>query len=347
MSETLFFLVFSIGVIFVMLVDLGVFKKSDAEEVSFREAGFWSGAWVLLAIMFYVFLGYNGSLVHGIQDVAGLRAVQQAYAPHIDLGSGSYFDQLAVFQDNLSLEFITGYFVEYSLSADNVFVFILIFNSFGVQKRYYKKILVWGILGAIVLRLIFIFLGAALLQKFDWIIYLFGAFLVYTGVKILFSKEHEEEINPGDHPVVKLLSKYFNVYKRNVIGRFFVRMKTGKLFITPIFVVVVVIAFTEILFAVDSIPAIFSISKDPYIVFFSNVFAVMGLRSLFFFLSSLMGLFRFLPMGLGVLLSFVGLKMIGHHYLEQWGFGTLASMGVILGILSVSIGLSLAFPAKK
>jgi tellurite resistance protein TerC len=208
--------------------------------------------------------------------------------------------------------------------------------------------LVWGILGAIILRLVFIFLGAALLQKFDWIIYLFGAFLVYTGVKILFSKEHEEEIDVADHPVVKLLSKYFNVYKRNVIGHFFVRMKnTGKLFITPIFVVVVVIAFTDILFAVDSIPAIFSISKDPYIVFFSNVFAVMGLRSLFFFLSSLMGLFRFLPMGLGVLLSFVGLKMIFHHYLEQWGFGTLASLGVIVGILTVSIGLSLLFPAKK
>ena len=347
MSETLFFLVFSVAVMAVMLVDLGVFKKEGAAEVTFREAGFWSGAWVLLAIIFYVFLGYNGAMVHGIQDVAGLRAVQQAYAPHIDLGKGSYFDQLAIFQDNLSLEFITGYLVEYSLSADNVFVFILIFNSFGVQKRYYKKILVWGILGAIVLRLIFIFLGAALLQKFDWIIYLFGAFLVYTGVKILLSKEHEEEINPGDHPVVKLLSKYFNVYKRNVIGRFFVRMKTGKLYITPIFVIVVVIAFTDILFAVDSIPAIFSISKDPYIVFFSNVFAVMGLRSLFFFLSSLMGLFRFLPMGLGVLLSFVGLKMIGHHYLEQWGFGTLASLGVILGILTVSIGLSLAFPEEK
>jgi tellurite resistance protein TerC len=348
MSETLFFLVFSVAVLGVMLVDLGVFKKEGAAEVSFKEAGFWSGAWVLLAIIFYVFLGYNGAMVHGIQDVAGLKAVQQAYAPHIDLGTGSYFDQLAVFQDNLSLEFITGYLVEYSLSADNVFVFILIFNSFGVQKRYYKKILVWGILGAILLRLIFIFLGAALLQKFDWIIYLFGAFLVYTGVKILFSKEHEESIDPGEHPVVKLLSKYFNVYKRNVIGRFFVRMKnTGKIFITPIFVIVVVIAFTDILFAVDSIPAIFSISKDPYIVFFSNVFAVMGLRSLFFFLSSLMGLFRFLPMGLGVLLSFVGLKMIGHHYLEMWGFGTLASLGVILGILSVSIGLSLLFPAKK
>jgi tellurite resistance protein TerC len=348
MSESLFFLVFSVLVILVMLIDLGIFKKAGAAEVTFREAGFWTGAWVLLALMFYIFLGYNGALVHGIKDLAGLRAVQQAYASHIDLGTGSYFDQLAIFQDNLSLEFITGYLVEYSLSADNVFVFILIFNSFGVQKRYYKKILVWGILGAIVLRLVFIFLGAALLQKFDWIIYLFGAFLVYTGVKILFTKEHEEEIDVADHPVVKLLSKYFNVYKRNVIGHFFVRMKnTGKIFITPIFVVVVVIAFTDILFAVDSIPAIFSISKDPYIVFFSNVFAVMGLRSLFFFLSSLMGLFRFLPMGLGVLLSFVGLKMIGHHYLEQWGFGTLASLGVILGILTASIGLSLLFPVKK
>ena len=330
-----------------MLVDLGIFKKAGAAEVTFKEAGFWTGAWVLLAISFYFFLGQFGGMVHGITDLNGLIAVKELYAPHIDLGSGSFADQLAIFQNNLSLEFITGYLVEYSLSADNVFVFILIFNSFGVQKRYYKKILVWGILGAIILRLIFIFLGAALLQKFDWIIYVFGAFLVYTGVKILFTKQHDEEINPSEHPIVKFLSRFFNVYHRNVIGRFFVRMKTGKLFITPIFVIVVVIAFTDILFAVDSIPAIFSISKDPYIVFFSNVFAVMGLRSLFFFLSNLMGLFRFLPMGLGVLLSFVGLKMLGHHYLTEIGFGTLSSLAVIVGILATSIILSLLFPEKK
>ena len=347
MSESLFFLLFSILVIAIMLVDLGIFKKAGAAEVTFKEAGFWTGAWVLLAISFYFFLGQFGGMVHGITDVNGLIAVKELYAPHIDLGSGSFADQLAIFQNNLSLEFITGYLVEYSLSADNVFVFILIFNSFGVQKRYYKKILVWGILGAIILRLIFIFLGAALLQKFDWIIYVFGAFLVYTGVKILFTKQHDEEINPAEHPIVKFLSRYFNVYHRNVIGRFFVRMKTGKLFITPIFVIVVVIAFTDILFAVDSIPAIFSISKDPYIVFFSNVFAVMGLRSLFFFLSSLMGLFRFLPMGLGVLLSFVGLKMLGHHYLTEIGFGTLSSLAVIVGILATSIILSLLFPEKN
>jgi tellurite resistance protein TerC len=347
MSESLFFLLFSILVIAIMLVDLGIFKKAGAAEVTFKEAGFWTGAWVLLAISFYFFLGQFGGMVHGITDVNGLISVKELYAPHIDLGSGSFSDQLAVFQNNLSLEFITGYLVEYSLSADNVFVFILIFNSFGVQKRYYKKILVWGILGAIILRLIFIFLGAALLQKFDWIIYVFGAFLVYTGVKILFTKQHDEEINPSEHPIVKFLSRFFNVYHRNVIGRFFVRMKTGKLFITPIFVIVVVIAFTDILFAVDSIPAIFSISKDPYIVFFSNVFAVMGLRSLFFFLSNLMGLFRFLPMGLGVLLSFVGLKMLGHHYLTEIGFGTLSSLAVIVGILATSIILSLLFPEKK
>ena len=347
MSESLFFLLFSVGVIAVMLIDLGVFKKDTAAEVTFREAGFWTGMWVLLAIAFYIFLGYNGAMVHGITDMASLKDVQQAYASHIDLGSGSFSEALAIFQNNLSLEFITGYLVEYSLSADNVFVFILIFNSFGVQKRYYKKILVWGILGAIVLRLIFIFLGAALLQKFDWIIYVFGAFLVYTGVKILFSSGEEEHIEPGEHPVVKILSKYFNVYKRNVIGRFFVRLKTGKLYMTPLFVIVVVIAFTDILFAVDSIPAIFSISKDPYIVFFSNVFAVMGLRSLFFFLSSLMGLFRFLPMGLGVLLSFVGGKMLAHSKLEEWGFGTLSSLGVIIGILTISILLSVLFPEKK
>jgi len=347
MSESLFFLLFSILVIAVMLVDLGIFKKAGAAEVTFKEAGFWTGAWVLLAISFYFFLGQFGGMVHGIVDVNGLIAVKELYAPHIDLGMGTFEDQLTIFQNNLSLEFITGYLVEYSLSADNVFVFILIFNSFGVQKRYYKKILVWGILGAIILRLIFIFLGAALLQKFDWIIYVFGAFLVYTGVKILFTKQHDEEINPSEHPIVKFLSRYFNVYHRNVIGRFFVRMKTGKLFITPIFVIVVVIAFTDILFAVDSIPAIFSISKDPYIVFFSNVFAVMGLRSLFFFLSSLMGLFRFLPIGLGVLLSFVGLKMLGHHYLSEIGFGTLSSLSVIVGILATSIILSLLFPEKE
>ena len=168
-------------------------------------------------------------------------------------------------------------------------MFILIFNSFGVQKRFYKKILVYGILGAIVLRFIFIFLGAALIQRFDWIMLVFGAFLVYTGLQLFFQKEEGDKIEPAKHPVVRFTSKYLNVYKRNVTDNFFVRRKVdGKLYVTPLFIVVIVVAFTDLVFAVDSIPAIFSITKDPYIVFFSNVFAIMGLRSMFFFLSSIM-----------------------------------------------------------
>jgi tellurite resistance protein TerC len=237
--------------------------------------------------------------------------------------------------------------VEYSLSADNIFVFILIFTSFNVHKKFYKKILVWGILGAIVLRFVFIFVGSALLQRFEWIMFIFGGFLVYTGLKLFFEKDSDEPIDVANHPVVKFVSKYFNVYKRNVIDHFFVRRKTDqKLFITPIFIVVLVIAVTDLIFAVDSIPAIFSVTKDPYIVFFSNVFAIMGLRSMFFFLSSIMSLFRFLKLGLAALLTFIGAKMLAEHQLHELGFQTIHSLYVIIGILGVAIGASLLFPAK-
>jgi tellurite resistance protein TerC len=248
----------------------------------------------------------------------------------------------------MALEYITGYLVEYSLSADNIFVFILIFSSFGVHEKFYKKVLIWGISGAVILRFIFIFVGAALLQKFDWIIYIFGAFLVYTGIKILFQKEEDEQIDPNNHFAVKFASKYFNVYRRNVVDHFFIFHKRyKKWYITPIFVVVIVIAFTDLIFAVDSIPAIFSITKDPYIVFFSNVFAIMGLRSMFFFLSSIMDKFHYLKPGLGILLSFIGLKMLAHPYLEAWGFKTIYSLYIIIGILAVAVLASLLFPKKE
>jgi tellurite resistance protein TerC len=283
-----------------------------------------------------------------VHDLSHLESIKNQYAKHLILPANDFSQSLQLFQNNMALEYITGYLVEYSLSVDNIFVFILIFNSFGVHKKFYKKILVWGILGAIILRFIFIFVGAAILQRFDWVIYIFGGFLIYTGIKLLFQGEEEEEIHPAEHPIVKFISKYFNVYKKNVIDHFFVFRKTDKKwFVTPLFIVVVVVAFTDLIFAVDSIPAIFSITKDPYIVFFSNVFAIMGLRSMFFFLSSVMGLFRFLPYGLGVLLSFVGAKMIFHHQLESIGFQNHHSLYVILGILGISILASLAFPEKK
>ena len=346
--ETIFFVCFALFVLLVMAFDLGAFTKQKSHIVSFKEAGTWSAVWVALSIGFYFFIKNFGYLVHGITDMARLEEVRSLYADHLKLIPGNFEQSLAIFQNNMALEYITGYLVEYSLSADNIFVFIMIFASFGVRQKFYKKILVWGILGAIVLRFIFIFVGSALLQRFDWIIYIFGAFLVYTGIKLFFEKDEDQQMEPKNHPVVKLTAKYMNVYRRNVIDHFFVRRKTDrKLFVTPLFIVVIVVAFTDLVFAVDSIPAIFSITKDPYIVFFSNVFAIMGLRSMFFFLSSIMSQFRFLKTGLAALLTFIGLKMIFHSWLEDHGFETVYSLYVILTILGVSILASWLIPEKK
>jgi len=346
--ETIFFAVFSVFFLVVMALDLGLLSKQKSHIVSFREAATWSAIWVALSVGFYFFIKNFGYLIHGITDMAHLEQVRDEYARNVQLIPGDFERSLAIFQNNMALEYITGYLVEYSLSADNIFVFIMIFASFGVRERFYKKILVWGILGAIVLRFVFIFVGSALLQRFEWIIYIFGAFLVYTGMKLFFEKDGDHKMEPKNHPVVKFTAKYLNVYRRNVIDHFFVRRKVdNKLFVTPLFIVVIVVAFTDLVFAVDSIPAIFSITKDPYIVFFSNVFAIMGLRSMFFFLSSIMSKFRFLKTGLAVLLTFIGLKMIFHHQLEEWGFETVYSLYVILTILGVSVVASWVIPEKK
>ena len=347
-NETLFFLAFAAFVLVIMAFDLGIFSKQKSHVVEFKEAAIWSAIWVALSVAFYFFLQRFGYLVHGIDDMAKLEEVRNKYAEHVKLIPGDFAASLARFQANMSLEYITGYLVEYSLSADNIFVFILIFNSFGVRQRYYKKILVWGILGAIVLRFIFIFLGSALIQRFEWIMYLFGAFLVYTGIQLFFQKDEDEQIEPSTHPVVRFASKYLNVYNRNVSDNFFIRRKSDrKVFVTPLFLIVIVISFTDLVFAVDSIPAIFSITKDPYIVFFSNVFAIMGLRSMFFFLSSIMSQFRFLKVGLAVLLTFIGAKMLAEHWLADHGFKPVYSLYIIVGILTVSVLASWLIPEKK
>jgi tellurite resistance protein TerC len=347
-NEILFFGAFAIFVVFVMLLDLGAFSKGDSHIVKFKEAAGWSAVWLLLAIGFYFFLKEFGYLIHDVHTPELLENVRATYYKSLELPT-EYTAALDKFQSNMALEYLTGYLVEYSLSVDNIFVFILIFNSFGVRQKHYKKVLVWGILGSIILRFIFIFLGAALIQRFEWILYIFGLFLVYTGVKILFSGDEEEEIDTKNHVAVKVTSRFFNVYEKFVADKFFIRhkYKGNKLFITPLFVVIIVIAFTDVIFAVDSIPAIFSITKDPYIVFFSNVFAIMGLRSMFFFLVNIIDMFSYLKYGLGVLLSFIGIKMLVHSYLEELGFTNVHSLLVIVGILAVSIIASLVFPPKK
>lgn len=347
-NEIMFFGGFALFVILVMLLDLGVFSSKKSEVVKFKEAAFWSAVWVSLSIAFYFFLRHYGYLIHDISDSQHLEAISEQFYKTLKM-TGTYEENLKVFQNNMSLEFITGYLVEYSLSVDNIFVFILIFNSFGVRKKNYKDVLVWGILGSIVLRFVFIFLGAALIQKFEWILLIFGAFLVYTGIKILFSKEEEENIDTKNHPAVKLTSRFFNVYEKFVSDRFFFRHKyrNNKIYLTPLFLVIVVIAFTDVIFAVDSIPAIFSITKDPYIVFFSNVFAIMGLRSMFFFLVNIIDMFTYLKYGLGVLLTLIGGKMLAHSWLESIGFTNLHSLILIVLILGTSIVASLLFPPKN
>lgn len=347
-NELLFFAGFAVFVVLVMMLDLGAFSKKDAHIVKFKEAAFWSAVWLALAVAFYFFLRQFGYLIHDVSSAEALENVRSSYYKALRLPT-DYDAALKVFQSNMALEYLTGYLVEYSLSVDNIFVFILIFNSFGVRQKNYKKVLVWGILGSIVLRFIFIFLGAALIQRFEWILYIFGVFLAYTGVKILFSGDEEEQIDTKNHPAVKITSRFFNVYEKFVADNFFIRhkYKSNKLFVTPLFVVIVVIAFTDVIFAVDSIPAIFSITKDPYIVFFSNVFAIMGLRSMFFFLVTIIDMFAYLKYGLGVLLTFIGVKMLAHHWLEEWGFSNVHSLLVIVGILGISIAASLLFPPKK
>ena len=223
---------------------------------------------------------------------------------------------------------------------------ILIFKGFGIGNKYFHRVLFWGILGAVIMRFIFIFASAALIHRFYWVLYIFGAFLVYSGVKIFFQKE-EGHVETKNHPMVKFASKHFQV-AGDYIGQKFFLKQDGKLFLTPLFLVLLVIEFSDVVFALDSIPAIFSITLDPYIVFFSNIFAILGLRALFFLVSTVMELFRFLQYGLGVLLSFIGLKLLFHDFLyEKLGIGTSESLILILVILGVSILASLLFPEKK
>ena len=344
-NEVIFFGSFILLISVMLLLDLGVFNKKD-HVVKFGEAAIWTVVWIVLALAFYFIINTHGDLVHGVNNYAELEAIQTKYASHIQLIPGNFEESLTIYRKNMSLEFITGYLLEYALSVDNIFVIILIFASFGVRAKYYKKVLFWGVLGAIIMRFLFIFLGSALMQRFEWIIYLFGLLLVYQGGKIFFEGNSDEKIDPAKHPVVKFTSKYFPVFPRYVREHFFV-LKKGKWMITPLFVVVLIVEFTDLIFAVDSVPAVFSVTKDPYIVFFSNIFAIMGLRSMFFFLSNIMGLFRFLKYGLGVLLVFIGGKMLAHVYLESIGFETVYSLYVILGILAISILASVIFPEKK
>lgn len=239
-----------------------------------------------------------------------------------------------------ALEFVTGYVIEYALSVDNLFVFLVVFTYFAVPAEHQHRVLFWGILGAVVLRGVFIVAGAALLAKFAWMIFVFGAFLVYTGVKLLFASEGS--VDPSRNPILLLCQRFLPVTSEYHGAHFFARV-AGKLVVTPLFLVLVVVEFTDVIFAVDSIPAIFAVTRDPFLVFTSNVFAILGLRSLYFLLADLMGKFHYLKYGLGLVLAFVGLKML---LSEFWHMPITMSLGVILALLCGAVAASWLFPPK-
>lgn len=303
-NTPLFWVGFNAFVLVMLLLDLLVFNRK-AHVVKMREALSWSFFWIALSLVFNYFVYRN----------MGRQA---------------------------GLEFLTGYLIEKSLSVDNLFVFLLIFSYFRVPPQYQHKILFWGVLGALVLRAIFILVGAALLAKFSFLLYVLGAFLVYTGIKMA-TNAGEPEIDPDSNPVVKFLSRHLPITSQLHEGKFFVR-KDGLLFATPLLVVLVMVETTDVVFAVDSIPAILAVSRDTFIVYTSNVFALLGLRALYFALEGLMRLFHYLHYGLSLILIFIGAKLL---LSEVYHMSMGISLGVVGVILVLSVVASLLFPKQE
>jgi len=300
-DQTWLFIGFNVFVLAMLALDLGVFHRKS-HVVSTREAIGWTIAWITLALLFNL----------GIWHYAG---------------------------EEKALEFTAGYLIEYSLSVDNIFVFALLFSYFAVPAQYQHRVLFWGILGALVMRAGMIGAGTILITKFAWIIYVFGAFLVLTGLKMIFKKE--EEIHPERNPVVIWFKKLMPVTSDYRGDKFFVR-ENGVRMATPLLVVLLLVEVSDVIFAVDSIPAIFAVTKDPFIVYTSNVFAILGLRSLYFALAGVMDKFHYLKIGLGVVLTFVGVKMFLGH--TPYKIDTHLSLGVIVAVLASAVVASLVWP---
>ncbi len=340
----IFFVAFLVFIVLMLALDLGIFHKKD-HVVKIKEAAVWTGIWVALAMLFGLLLRFRAEWVHGLGNVEDLLAFVKGSGIEAAVASAAdYAAALEIYRKEIFSQYLAGYFLEESLSIDNIFVMIMIFVSFGIEKQYYHRVLFWGILGAIVLRFLFIFLLGALVERFSWVLAIFGVVLIVSGVK-MFMDKGDEQIDTANHPVVKLAGRLFPVSTQGVGHNFFVKAD-GRYCMTPLFLVLLVIEFSDIIFAVDSIPAVFSVTTDPFVVFFSNIFAIMGLRSLFFLLSNVTDMFWLLKYGLGCLLCFIGVKMIGHEFFTL-NISTGVSLFVILGILAGSVALSLLFPRKS
>jgi tellurite resistance protein TerC len=306
---------FNIFVLGMLALDLGVFHR-DAHEVSIKEAAIWSVVWISLAMVFNTLIFFFWERI----------------AP-----SSTYTSSEA------GLAFLTGYLIEKALSVDNIFVFVLIFSYFAVPAKYQHRVLFWGIIGALLMRAGMIFAGAALIKQFHWIIWIFGAFLIFTGIKMATAKD--EKLEPEKNPVVRLFKRLMPV-SESYDGQKFFTVKNGVRMATPLFLVLIMVETTDLIFAVDSIPAIFAVTQDPFIVYTSNVFAILGLRSLYFVLGGMMHKFHYLKLGLSFVLAFVGVKMLlpdvsnlltGYSY----KIPTPLSLGVIAGVITIAVVASL------
>src|ERR1051325_11920817 len=294
---------FSLFILTMLSLDLGLFNRK-AHTIRYREAWIWSGVWITLALLF-----------------AGLVFHYQ--------GSQRGF------------EFLTGYLIELSLSVDNLFVFLLIFSYFKVPAKFQHRVLFWGVMGALIMRLTMIFIGAALINRFHWIIYIFGGFLVYTGIKMF--RQEEIDIQPEQNPLVRLVTRFLHIARHYVEEKFFTKTN-GKRTGTLLLLVLMVVEVTDLVFAVDSIPAIFAITRDTFIVYTSNVFAILGLRSMYFLLAGVVEKFRYLRTGLAIVLTFIGIKMLlgAIHF----NIPIMISLGVVVLVLAGSVILSLIIPIK-
>lgn len=296
-------IIFNLFIVAMLIIDLMVFNRKP-HEISIRESLVWTGIWITLAIIF---------------------------------GTGLYFFMSP--QD--SIDYFTGYLIEKSLSVDNIFVFLLIFTYFGVEDKYQHRVLFWGIFGALVFRLLFILIGVALIEQFHWVIYIFGAFLIFTGLKL--GLEKDKEIHPEKNPVLLLVRRFIPITK-NFFGQKFLVKKRGRYIATPLLLVLIVIETTDIVFALDSIPAIMAITRDSFIIYSANAFAILGLRALYFALSGVMRLFHYLHYGLSFILIFIGMKMMLEGFLD---IPTVITLGVIVLTLTVSMIFSILYPNEE
>jgi tellurite resistance protein TerC len=304
-------IVFIAAIIFFLALDLGVFNKNP-HIISSKEAGIWTSIWVTLSFLFsgVIYWIYSNGFIENPSNLNPTLA---------------------------SMKFITGYLIELSLSVDNIFVIAVIFTSFKIPQKYQHRVLFWGILGAIVFRGLMIYFGVLLINKFSWMIYVFGLFLIFTAAKMLFKNDDEEVFNPKKSFVFKSLRKIMPITLHMEGQHFFVRKRT-ILFATPLFVALIVIELMDVLFAMDSVPAILAITSDGFLVFSSNIFAILGLRSMYFFLANMLEKFSYLEYSLIAILTFVGIKMLAHDYIElpEW-----ASLGFIALSLLIGIAYSL------